>query len=79
MGRPPRGVEIFRKAHPETDEFYDVQHKAACLLKAGLEKDPRWKAYATQLGQTKFALQQTALACLVPPQSAVQGEVHEPG
>jgi hypothetical protein len=61
------GVEIFRKTHPETDEFYDVKHKAACLLKGWLEGDPRWKAYATQLGQTKFALQQTTLACLTPP------------
>jgi hypothetical protein len=61
------GVEIFRQAHPETDEFYDVKHKAACLLKRRLEGDPRWKAYATQLGQTKFALQQTTLACLTPP------------
>ena len=61
------GVEIFREAHPETSEFYDVKHKAACLLKARLERDPRWKAYASQLGQTKFAVQQTALACLTPP------------
>ena len=61
------GVEIFRQAHPETDEFYDVKHKAACLLKGRLEGDPQWKAYATQLGQTKFALQQTTLACLTPP------------
>jgi hypothetical protein len=61
------GVEIFRQVHPETSEFYDIKHKAACLLKARLEKDPRWKAYASQLGQTKFAVQQTALACLTPP------------
>jgi hypothetical protein len=61
------GVEIFRRAHPETSEFYDIKHKAACLLKARLESDPRWKAYTSQSGQTKFALQQTALACLTPP------------
>jgi hypothetical protein len=61
------GVEIFCEDHPETSEFYDIKHKAACLLKARLEKDPRWKAYASQLGQTKFAVQQTALACLTPP------------
>jgi hypothetical protein len=61
------GVEIFREAHPETSEFYDIKHKAACLLKARLEGDPRWKAYASQLGQTKFAVQQTNLACLTPP------------
>jgi hypothetical protein len=61
------GVEIFRQIHPETSEFYDIKHKAACLLKARLEREPRWKAYASQLGQTKFAVQQTALACLAPP------------
>jgi hypothetical protein len=61
------GVQIFRKAHPETDEFYDIKHKTACLLKGLLQDDPQWKAYATQLGQTKFSLQQTTLACLTPP------------
>jgi hypothetical protein len=61
------GVEIFREAHPETSELYDITHKAACLLKARLEGDERWKRYASQLGQTKFAVQQTELACLTPP------------
>ena len=61
------GVEIFREAHPETIELYDITHKAACLLKARLEGDERWKSYASQLGQTKFALQQTELAFLTPP------------
>jgi hypothetical protein len=61
------GVEIFRQAHPQTSELYDITHKAACLLKARLEGDPRWKAYASRLGQTKFAVQQTELACLSPP------------
>jgi hypothetical protein len=61
------GVEIFRQAHPQTSELYDITHKAACLLKARLEADPRWKAYASRLGQTKFAVQQTELACLSPP------------
>ena len=61
------GVEIFRETHPETSEIYDVKHKAACLLKARLEDDPRWKAYASQLALTKCAVQQTALACLTPP------------
>src|SRR5207244_3843093 len=40
---------------------------AACLLKARLEGDERWKSYASQLGQAKFALQQTELAFLTPP------------
>jgi hypothetical protein len=60
------GVEIFRETHPETSELYDIKHKAACLLKAQLMRDPRWKPYASQLGQTKFAVQQTALAHLAP-------------
>jgi hypothetical protein len=61
------GVEIFRAAHPETSELYDLKHKAACLLKARLERDERWKSYASQLGQAKFAVQQTELAFLTPP------------
>jgi hypothetical protein len=60
-------TEIFRGEHPQTDELYDIKHKAACLLKARLEKDPRWKRFATLSGQTKLATQQTPLACLVPP------------
>ena len=61
------GVEIFRAAHPETVEVYDITHKAACLLKARLEGDERWKSYNTDLGQAKFQMQQTELAGLVPP------------
>jgi len=61
------GVERFRRLHPETSEGYDVKHKAACLLKRRLGRDARWGAYATRLGQTKFAVQQTELAFLTPP------------
>jgi hypothetical protein len=61
------GVEIFRRAHPDTVEVYDITHKAACLLKARLEGNEQWKSYSTELGQAKFRVQQTELACLVPP------------
>jgi hypothetical protein len=61
------GVEIFRRDHPETIEVYDVKHKAACLLKSRLKGDEHWMSYASQLGQTKCALQQTEMAFLVPP------------
>jgi hypothetical protein len=61
------GVQIFRQSHPKTIESQDIKHKAACLLKARLEEDECWKQYATQVGQTKFSLQQTELAFLVPP------------
>ena len=42
------GVELFRQAHPETIEIYDISHKAACLLKARLERDEQWKAFAAK-------------------------------
>ncbi len=61
------GVEIFRQHHPRTIALQDVKHKAACLLKARLEGADRWKQYAGQVGQTKFALLQTELAFLAPP------------
>jgi hypothetical protein len=61
------GVALFEQAHPSTDGLYDITHKAACLLKARLEKDPTGKAFTTRAAQTKFQTQQTELAFLVPP------------
>ena len=61
------GVELFREAHPETIEIYDITHKAACMLKARLESDEQWRAFAAKAGQTKCNIQQTELAFLVPP------------
>ena len=61
------GVELFRQSHPKTIEIYDISHKAACLLKARLEGDEQWKAFAAKAGQTKCNIQQTEWAFLVPP------------
>ncbi len=61
------GVEIFRKTHPETLAILDTKHKAACLLKARLERNPRWQSFVTRVGQTRCAIQQTEAAPLVPP------------
>jgi hypothetical protein len=61
------GVEIFQRSHPQTVEIYDAKHKAACLLKARLEKNPRWVAFSTKVGLTRCAIQQTELGSLVPP------------
>jgi hypothetical protein len=61
------GVQLFQAIHPETAELYDVKHKAACLLKQRLKKEPRWKEFQTKIGQTRCAVQQTELAFLVPP------------
>jgi hypothetical protein len=63
------GVVLFQRQHPETAEVYDIKHKAACLLKARLEADPRWPAFGAWVGRTRCAIQQTELAALVPPGS----------
>jgi hypothetical protein len=60
------GVEIFQHKHPETVQTYDVQHKAACLLKSRLEKNPSWKSFCTHVGQARCAIQQTELGGLSP-------------
>lgn len=61
------GVLLFQKRHPQTLEIYDAKHKCACLLKARLEKNPRWQQFQTRVGQTRCAVQQTELAFLTPP------------
>jgi hypothetical protein len=61
------GVKLFQEQHAQTTEIYDITHKGACLLKHRLEKDERWSHFTRQVGQTKTALLQTELACLVPP------------
>ena len=66
------GVELFCQAHPETIEIYDVSHKAACLLKARLERDEQWKAFAAKAGHTKCSVQQTEWAFLIPPSQRIK-------
>lgn len=61
------GVQIFQQRHSQTKEIYDLKHKAACLLKQRLEKDPRWQEFHRQVGQTRCAVQQTEVGFLVPP------------
>jgi hypothetical protein len=61
------GVSFFQERHPETGEIYDAKHKAACLLKGRLEKNPRWQEFHQRMAQTRCAIQQTELAFLVPP------------
>ncbi len=61
------GVQIFQEQHSQTKEIYDLKHKAACLLKQRLEKDPRWQEFHRQVGQTRCAVQQTEVGFLVPP------------
>lgn len=60
------GVKLFQREHAQTVEIYDAKHKAACVLKRRLEADEDWKRYESLVGQSRCALQQTELACLVP-------------
>jgi len=61
------GVRFFQERPPRTVESYDAKHKAACLLKGRLEKQPRWQEFQQRLGQTRCVLQQTEGAFLTPP------------
>lgn len=61
------GVQFFQARHAGTLEIYDAKHKAACVLKGRLEKNERWQEFQRRVGQTRCAIQQTALAFLVPP------------
>jgi hypothetical protein len=61
------GVMMFQARHRQTAEIYDAKHKAACVLKRRLEKNPRWQEFQKRLGQTRCAIQQTELAFLLPP------------
>jgi hypothetical protein len=61
------GVAMFQERHRQTVEIYDAKHKAACMMKARLEKNPRWQEFQTKVGQTRCAVQQTELAFLTPP------------
>jgi len=60
------GVKFFQERHPETMDIYDLKHKAACLLKHRLEKNPRWQAFQQHVGKTRCAVQQTEMAFLAP-------------
>lgn len=61
------GVRLFQGRHRRTVALYDAKHKAACLLKKRLKHNARWQQFNAQLRHTRSALQQTELACLVPP------------
>jgi hypothetical protein len=52
---------------PPVVDTYDVTHRLACLVKAELEPDPRWKEFLRRGTSSLFQLQQTVGACLVPP------------
>jgi hypothetical protein len=60
-------VASFQRAHPEVADLSDIKHKMATLVKAELKADVRWSSFVPAVGRTKSQLQQTDLACLMPP------------
>jgi hypothetical protein len=66
------GISLFQQRHPATDDIYDFKHKAACLLKQRLEKNPRWKQFQTKLNCTRNKIQQTELGFLIPTAQKVK-------
>lgn len=61
------GVRYFQARHRTTAEIYDVKHKAACLLKHRLEKNPQWKQFQCRMAQARSQMQQTELGFLASP------------
>lgn len=61
------GIQQYAAQHPQTAALYDIKHKAATVLRAELEADPRWKAFSLAVGQSRVSAAQTPLACLLSP------------
>ena len=61
------GIEAFCQTHPTTSSIYDIKHKTACVLKHELAGDTSWHTFTRLAAQSKRLVQQSALACLAPP------------
>jgi hypothetical protein len=61
------GIEAFCQTHPPTSSIYDIKHKTACVLKHELAGDTSWHTFTRLAAQSKRLVQQSALACLAPP------------
>lgn len=60
------GAALFRQNHPQTTPTKDIAHFVATVVKKELKADFRWKAFLGDVNQTRLAIQQTPLACLLP-------------
>lgn len=66
------GIEAFCQTHPTTSSIYDIKHKTACVLKHELAGDTSWHTFTRLAAQSKLKVQQSALACLAPPNQRAQ-------
>jgi len=61
------GIEQFCQQHPGTCFIDDIKHKTASVLKHELAGDEKWQRFTRLAAQSKLQVQQSALACLAPP------------
>lgn len=61
------GAERLKTRRSDTIVLHDFKHKAANLFKATLGKGDRFAEFASKMGRTRSAIQQTELAHLTPP------------
>jgi len=61
------GIDQFCQQHPGTCSIYDIKHKTASVLKHELAGDETWQRFTRLAAQSKLQVQQSALACLAPP------------
>lgn len=67
-----KGMRLFRQDHPEVIDTYDISHKLACLLKAELSNDDRWKTFLEKCKHARRRLQQTPASSWMPPETRVK-------
>ena len=61
-----KASESFAEQSSQTRVGFDFKHKAACLLKERLKKDPRWGEYITRMNRCRNEVQQTEVSPLKP-------------
>lgn len=62
-----KGVNLYQTAHPEVILTYDITHQCARLLKAELDLDETYQAFASRCARSRQQLQQSPLSFLSPP------------
>ena len=62
-----KGVSLYQTAHPDVIATYDITHQCARLLKAELELDETYQAFASRCARSRQQLQQSPLSFLRPP------------
>jgi hypothetical protein len=62
-----KGVRIFIENHPGIKHLHDISHKLSNILKAELEKNPKWQKFCNAVTYIKQKLKLSNIAELCPP------------